>query len=103
MSTCCGAAGGRKTSARLRKTREVAAWLVPSVALALMPKCPVCLAAYVAIWTGIGLSLTTAAYLRWSLLIICVASLLYLVAMRGRRILTLFRQFKKETRQCNTK
>jgi hypothetical protein len=68
-----------------------------------VPKCPVCLAAYVAVWTGIGLSLTTATYVRWSLLIVCVASLLYMVAMRRRRILASFRFFKKETRQCNTK
>jgi hypothetical protein len=33
-----------------------------------MPKCPVCLAAYVTLWTGLGLSFAQATYLRWSLL-----------------------------------
>jgi hypothetical protein len=33
-----------------------------------MPKCPVCLAAHVALWTGLGLSLAQATLLRSSLL-----------------------------------
>jgi hypothetical protein len=47
---------------------------------AFMPKCPLCLAAYVTLWTGLGLSLAAATYLRWSLLIASAAVLLYLVA-----------------------
>jgi len=48
----------------------------------LMPKCPVCLAAYVALWTGLGLSFATAQYVRWSLLLLSATALLYLVAKR---------------------
>jgi len=52
-----------------------------------MPKCPICLAAYAALWTGLGLSLTEAAYLRGSLLLLSGALLAYIVVRRTRRAL----------------
>ncbi|WP_428308396.1 hypothetical protein [Lacipirellula sp.] len=66
---------------------ELAGWLVPGTLLAFFPKCPLCVAGYVALATGLGLSLAAATYLRWGLLVLCVGSLA-LMAWRfvGRRV-----------------
>lgn len=76
MNGGCCRAGGADRPGLARRCLGAAGWIVPSVTLALLPKCPACLAAYVAVGTGLGLSVTVAAYLRESLVVMCAASLL---------------------------
>ena len=103
MSACCDAASGRKPPTWMRRIRGVFAWVVPSAILVLAPKCPVCLAAHVTLWTRIGLSLSTATWLRWGLLFIGAASLLLLIVARLNRRWAIFNYFNTETEPCNAR
>jgi hypothetical protein len=90
---CCHGKGHeppRASRAHSRNFWECAGGAASIGVWVLMPKCPVCLAAYVALWTGLGLSFATAQYVRWSLLLLSATALLYLV---GKRIA------KRSTRQ----
>lgn len=63
----------------IRRSLNLTAKMVPMAILSLLPKCPACLAAYVALGTGIGISLAAATYLRLVLIAVCVLSLLYFI------------------------
>ena len=79
-------ANARRPVSRFRLGGRIASWILPVATLALLPKCPACLAAYVALATGIGISLPTATYLRAMLVVLCVASLVFVSARRLRRL-----------------
>jgi len=77
----------RRPASRFRRGGELAGWIIPSATLALVPKCPACVAAYVAVATGIGISLLTATYLRTMVLALCVGLLVFITARRLRSLL----------------
>jgi hypothetical protein len=79
MNACC--------HQRAAKSLSVAGWIVPAVVLALIPKCPMCLAAYIALWTGLGLSVAAAANLRLLLIIACVILLVLLTVRQTRHLI----------------
>lgn len=68
------------------RCRDVVRWLVPSAVLALLPKCPLCIAAYFALGTGLGLSVSAAAHLRLLIVLLCLTSLAYLSAKHLRGV-----------------
>jgi hypothetical protein len=64
-------------------------WIVPGAVLAAMPKCPLCLAAYIALITGCGISLAAASFAWWFVAAICVGVLAYLALSVARGLLKL--------------
>ena len=86
-SCCCGGSAASTDSpaprhqpnaSLSRKAIELASWLLPGTLLAFFPKCPLCVAGYVALATGLGISFTAATYLRWALLALCLGSLAFM-------------------------
>ena len=72
-AACCA---GRGRLCRLaRRFSEGAASALPAAALVLLPKCPACLAVWLAAGTGIGISAAAASRLRGGLVVFCVLAL----------------------------
>ena len=89
----------RRPASRLHRGSEIAGWIIPGAILALLPKCPMCLAAYVAVWTGIGLSFSAATHLSVALVILCIGLILFLAARNARRLVHKFGQQEKMIRR----
>lgn len=93
---CCeqtGALGARvrRPSAAgwgLRRLAAAGRWAAPVITLLLIPKCPACLAADILLLSGIGLSFSAAAAVRWGLIGLCIAALGLLVLGAARRALS---------------
>lgn len=67
----------RQPTGFLRRRWRSTQWLFPAALLALIPKCPLCIAAYFALFTGIGISVSTARWIQILMLALCLASLGY--------------------------
>ncbi|MES2791829.1 MAG: hypothetical protein V4719_19570 [Planctomycetota bacterium] len=74
----------RNTAGVVRRGFGVATGLLPICLLAVVPKCPACLAMYVALGTGISLSMQTASQLRIGMIVLGVVSLgfVYVISRR---------------------
>lgn len=93
MNTSCHCASvvasGTHPPTFVQRSLTCASWLIPSVILTLLPKCPACLVAYIALGTGLGLSFSTALYVKTLLVILCVLALLYSAARHLPRLISL--------------
>ncbi len=88
MNNSCSCANLRSATSHrpwARAAGRAVSWIVPGAVLAAMPKCPLCLAAYVALFTGCGISLAAASFAWWFVAAACVVALVYLsmTAVRG--------------------
>jgi hypothetical protein len=83
MPACCprgkSAAPGIGAPTWARRAVSFVEWALPVVALALIPKCPACLAGYILLFTGLGLSLSAAAAVRWTIIGVCAVVLALLL------------------------
>jgi Flp pilus assembly protein TadB len=91
-TSCCETTTrGRGDTARPTSPRrvggELAGWVGSGATLLLLPKCPACVAAYVTLGTGLGISLSTAAHLRILLVALCLATLTFVAARRLRHFM----------------
>lgn len=59
--------------------------ILPGLALIFMPKCPACLATYLAAFTGFSVSVNTAEGLRCALIILCAGWLSAVAIVVARR------------------
>ena len=89
--SCCqqnsnAAVAGRSSA---RAVGRAAKWIVPGVVLAAMPKCPLCLAAYVVLFTGCGITLAAASFAWWFVAASCIGVLAYLALSAARGLLKL--------------
>ncbi len=76
---------GNRPPGLLRRAWRGIQWLFPATFLVLMPKCPMCVAAYIALFTGVGVSVSTARWIQILMLVFCLSSLAYLAVRYWRR------------------
>jgi hypothetical protein len=75
---CCDAELKGRTGA-VRRWRGAGGVLGSGALLVLLPKCPVCVAAYLAVFTGVGVAASVAAHLRLASGLMFAGSLSFLL------------------------
>lgn len=70
---------------KARRALDLTGTVVPVAILALLPKCPACIAAWLAVGAGIGISMSTAAQLRGLIVVSCLGCLAWVAARHLRR------------------
>lgn len=86
MKACCGERAGSQGTKPARRWFGAGGCVGPGVLLVLLPKCPVCVAAYLAVFTGAGLAGPVAEYLRPVMGVVFAGSVIYIVAERLVRL-----------------
>jgi hypothetical protein len=76
MMSCCQVQTGRRPQHKW--WQGTSGCLGSGALLVLLPKCPMCIAAYLALWTGAGVAMPVAMHLRPILAILFLASALWL-------------------------
>jgi hypothetical protein len=79
---CTGEGPSRRHAQRLSGS---AASILPTAVVLFLPKCPLCLAAWLTAVTGIGISAAAAAYVRGTIVVFWGAALALTVAQLVRR------------------
>jgi hypothetical protein len=77
--------GGPASRRLARRLTRTAASILPWAVLVLLPKCPLCLAAWLTVVTGVGFSAAGAAWVRGIVVIFSVAALALAAAPIVRR------------------
>ena len=75
---CHGTSQGDKKLSALSRAVKACGWVLPGVVWVLIPKCPVCFAAWLSV-IGLSVSVNAAGYLRTTLIVLCAVCLLILL------------------------
>lgn len=86
IAQCCTGGGPYRRLAR--RLSGVAASVLPGAVLMLLPKCPLCLAAWLALVAGVGISAAAASYVRGVMVAFWVVAVALTAAqiIRGRAL-----------------
>ena len=81
---CCGRDGDPGDTTR-RRAAGLAGVVLSGIPLVLVPKCPLCVASWITLLTGMGVTATTAGHLRTGIIALClVVSCLSVALLVGK-------------------